>query len=115
MSAIRSLVFNLYQTNNNSLRGEGKMILSGPDNGGYYTAQIEELHILGDPPSEPEELKGQARDCDGILQISLFESQRDDIKMLLIRNPFEERVSYSGSMSLRTNVDLVFNLSAIVV
>ncbi len=113
MATSTQLEFNIFQTNDNSPRGEGKMALTGPDGNGYYEAQIEELVVTGNPPFEPEEIKGPSQDCDGITQISLFDSQRGDLKILLTQNPLEGRVSYAGSMAL-THTSQIFNLTAVV-
>ncbi len=114
MATSTTLNFNLYRTNDNGQAGHGTMVLTGPDGSGYYEAEIQELVIGGNPPFEPEEIKGPSQDCDGVTQIQLFDSQRDDIKMLLTRNPFESRVSYAGSASLTVNTLQIFNLSAVV-
>ncbi len=111
MSTTTKLSFNVFTTNSNSSAGKGTMTLSGPDNKGWYSADVETLKINNKPAFSPEEIKGESSQCGGTTVIPLYTSQRNDLKIFLAKNPLESRVSYSGSLAYASGI---YNLTAVV-
>lgn len=100
-----------YQTDNNAEAGEAFVVLSGPDQSANYEADVKSLHINNQSPFTPELIKGRGNKCDGVLNIQLYTSQRNDLKMLLVQNPLEPRVSFTGSAAYGNGI---YNLNAVV-
>lgn len=96
----------LYQTSpGNAEAGGGSLSLS--ESGGSYTAEAK-LTINKKPVNA--NLTGKAVGNDGNLTIVDLRSGDGSLKMTLIRNPYESRLSYGGCAAYGS---LIYNVTAV--